>query len=147
MEPTTQESNKHAELSLLVSLPRLRTTCAVGNNIQASEKGWGAAAQAIKAIAEERGWNHNSHTLIVDVAQQVAFEERQPELIEMFGLAQALHTNFYDDWLSSETISIYLDSVKRLLPELERIRGVAPPEFTPETRDQRNRWRRLTRGS
>ena len=39
-----------------------------GNNIQASEKGWGAAAQGLKAIAEERGWNHNSHTLIVDIA-------------------------------------------------------------------------------
>ena len=63
----------------------------------------------------------------------------------MFGLAQALHTNFYDDWLSSETISIYLDNVKKLLPELERIRGETPPAFTPETRDQRNRWRRLTR--
>ena len=61
----------------------------------------------------------------------------------MFGLAQALHTNFYDDWLSSDTISIYLDNVKRLLPELESIRGVAPPE----TREQRNRWRRLTRDS
>ena len=146
MAPHTQESNKHAELSLW-RLAQAEDYLRAGNNIQASEKGWGAAAQAIKAIAEERGWNHNSHTLIVDVAQQVAFEERQPELIEMFGLAQALHTNFYDDWLSSETISIYLDNVKRLLPELERIRGVAPPGFTPETRDQRNRLRRLTRGS
>lgn len=146
MEPEIQESNKHAELSRWC-IAEAENYLRVGNNIQASEKGWGAAAQALKAIAEERGWNHGSHTLIVDVAQQVAFEERQPELIEMFGLAQALHTNFYDDWLSSDTISIYLDNVKKLLPEFERIRGETPPAFTPETRDQRNRWRRLTRES
>ena len=26
---------------------------------QASEKGWGAASQIVKAVAEERGWEHN----------------------------------------------------------------------------------------
>ena len=68
-------------------------------------------------------------------------------MVSMFGLAQALHVNFYENWLSSDTIGIYSDDVKKLLPELERIRTVPPPSpFTPETTDQRNRWRRLTRG-
>ena len=63
----------------------------------------------------------------------------------MFGLAQALLVNFYENWLSSDTIGIYLDDVKKLLPELECIRTVPPPSsLTPETTDQRNRWRRLT---
>ena len=35
------------------------------NNIQASEKGWSAAVQALEAIAEERGWNHHSHGVTV----------------------------------------------------------------------------------
>ena len=26
--------------------------------LQASEKGWGAASQIVKAVAEERGWEH-----------------------------------------------------------------------------------------
>ena len=146
MEPDVQETNKYAELSRWC-LSEADNYLRFGNNIQASEKGWGAAAQGLKAIAEERGWNHGSHTLIVDVAQQVADEEGRPDLVAMFGLAQALHVNFYEDWLESDTVSIYLDDVKKLLPELERIRGVAPRDFTPETRDQRNRWRRLTRVS
>ena len=144
MEPNVQESNKYAELSRWC-IGHADNYLRNRNNIQASEKGWGAAAQALKAIAEERGWNHGSHTLIVDVIQQVADEEVRPDLVAMFGLAQALHTNFYEDWLSSDTVSIYLDDVKKLLPELERIRGVVPSDFTPESRDQRNRWRRLTR--
>ena len=28
---------------------------------QASEKGWGAASQIVKAVAEERGWEHRGH--------------------------------------------------------------------------------------
>ena len=144
MEPDTHESNKHAELSQWC-LGQAGNYLRAGNNIQASEKGWGAAAQALKAIAEERGWNHRGHNLIVDVAQQLADEQGRPDIVALFAFGQLLHVNFYEDSLASDTIGIYLDNVKRLLPELERIRGVAPPEFTPETRDQRNRWRRLTR--
>ena len=144
MNIENQELNKHAELSRWC-IDQAENYLRVGNNIQASEKGWGAAAQALKAIAEERGWNHGSHTLIVDVAQQVSDEEGRPDLVAKFGLAQALHTNFYEDWLLSDTVSIYLNDVKKLLPELERIRDVAPPDFTPQTRDQQSRWRRLTR--
>ena len=146
MNTENQGLNKHAELSRWC-MEEAENYLRRRRNIQASEKGWGAAAQALKAVAEERGWNHGSHTLIVDVAQQVADEQGRPDLVDLFAFGQLLHVNFYDDVLGTDTIRIYLDRVKSLLPELERIRGVTPPEFTPETRDQRNRWRRLTRES
>ena len=146
MTPGNPESNRHAELSRWC-IAEAESYLRRRNNIQASEKGWGAAAQALKAIAEERGWNHGGHGLIVDIAQQVADEQGRPDLVVLFGNAQALHTNFYENWLASDTVGIYLDNVKSLLPELERIRAEPPPpDFAPETRDQRNRWRRLTRG-
>ena len=146
MESNNPQSNGYAELSVWC-LGEADNYLRRRNNIQASEKGWGATAQALKAIAEERGWNHNSHGLIVDVAQQVADEQDRSDLVGLFGTAQALHVNFYENWLSSDTVGIYLNDVKRLLPELERIRTEPPPAtFTPETRDQQNRLRRLTRG-
>ena len=40
-----------------------------GDRLQASEKAWDAAAHAVKAIAESRGWNHNSHRLLFDVSR------------------------------------------------------------------------------
>ncbi len=145
MESHSHDTNKYAELSRWC-IGEADNYLRRRNNIQASEKGWGAAAQALKAIAEERGWNHNSHGLIVDIAQQVADEQGRPDLVGLFGTAQALHVNFYENWLSSDTLAIYLSNVKALLPELERIRTEPPPTtFAPETRDQRNRWRRLTR--
>ena len=145
MESNNPESNRHADLSRWC-IGEADNYLRRRNNIQASEKGWGAAAQALKAIAEERGWNHGSHGLLVDIAQQVADERGRSDLVTLFGNAQALHVNFYEDWLSSDTVGIYLDQVKALLPELERIRTGAQHAFTPETRDQRNRLARLTRG-
>ena len=139
------EANKYAELSRWC-IGEADNYLRHRNNIQASEKGWGATAQALKAIAEDRGWNHGGHGLIVDIAQHVADEQGRPDLVSLFGTAQALHVNFYEDWLSSDTVDVYLNDVKKLLPELERIRSETPPSFMPDTTEQRNRIRRLTRG-
>ena len=35
-----------------------------GDLLQASEKGWGAASQMVKAVAESRGWQHDQHRLL-----------------------------------------------------------------------------------
>lgn len=146
MEPNGQEPNKYAEMSRWC-IGEAENYLRLRNNIQASEKGWGAAAQALKAIAEERGWNHGGRRRIVDVAQQEADEQNRQDLISLFGVAQALHINFYEDWLDSDTVSIYLHDVKKLLPELVQIRSAPASGFTPETREQRNRLLRLTRGA
>ena len=146
MEPNVQESNKYAELSRWC-IGQADNYLRNRNNIQASEKGWGAAAQALKAIAEERRWNHRGHNLIVDIAKQVADEQGRPDLFVSFGAAQSLHVNFYEDALATDAVAAYLDAVKSMLPELEGIRNQDPPTFTPESRDQRNRWRGLTRDS
>ena len=145
MESNNGDANKYAELSRWC-IGEADNYLRRRNNIQASEKGWGAAAQALKAIAEERGWNHNGHGLLVDIAKQVSYEQGRLDIVAWFGTAQSLHVNFYEDSLPSDFIEDYLNVVKSLLPELERIRSEPPPEFALETSDQRNRWRRLTRG-
>ena len=145
MESNNGDANKYAELSRWC-IGEADNYLRRRNNIQASEKGWGAAAQALKAIAEERGWNHNGHGLLVDIAKQVSDEQGRMDIVAWFGTAQSLHVNFYEDALPTDFIEDYLNVVKSLLPELERIRSEPPPEFALETSDQRNRWQRLTRG-
>ena len=139
------EANKYAELSRWC-IGEAESYLRAGNNIQASEKGWGAVAQALKAIAEDRGWYHGGHRRVVDVVQQVADEQGRRDLVSLFGTAQALHTNFYEDWLDSDTVSVYMDDVRELRLQLEQIRSTPVPSFTPETREQRNRLQRLTQG-
>ena len=139
------ESNKYAELSRWC-IGEADTYLRRRNNIQASEKGWGAAAQALKAIAEERGWNHGGHGLIVDIAKQVSDEQGRTDIIAWLGTAQSLHVNFYEDSLPSDIVEAYLDIIKSLLPELERIRNEPPPApIANPSREQQNRRRRLTR--
>ena len=54
MHPSNQESERYAELSRHY-LARADEYLRAGDRVQASEKGWGAVAEAIKSIAEGRG--------------------------------------------------------------------------------------------
>lgn len=51
-----------------------REELAEGNRLQAGEKAWGAVVQPMKAIAEQRGWPHESHRDVREVVSQVALE-------------------------------------------------------------------------
>ena len=90
-----------------------------GDVLQASEKGWGAAAHTVKAIAERRGWVHERHGHLFGVAGRVADELEQPRIRDLFRYASALHTNFYEGWLSEEDVERGLEEVRELLGLLE----------------------------
>ena len=94
---------------------------AKGDGLQASEKGWIAAAHAVKAIAETRGWRHADIADLFKVASRLADETGQPDLLVLFSTASALHTNFYEDWFDDEVIAQNLASVRRLLDMLDGV--------------------------
>ena len=94
---------------------------AKGNSLQASEKGWGAASHAVKAIAEARGWRHNSHRDLFGIARRLANETGQPEILDLFNTASALHTNFYEGWLDDDVIAQNLARVRRLIAMLDAV--------------------------
>ena len=52
-------------------LAQARSELAIGDVLQASEKGWGAAALMLKAVAEQRGWEHGKHRHLSRVASRV----------------------------------------------------------------------------
>ena len=115
-----------------------------GDLVQASEKSWGAAACALKSIAEQRGWQHQSHSLLNDLSGQVADELERPDLRDMFAVARSMHQNFYEDWEPEETVEYAVGRVKEYLGELEAVSPGPPPSFAIETRAQRRRMLRLT---
>ncbi len=86
-----------------------------GDSLQASEKGWGAAAHAVKAIAESRGWEHVSHGDLFKVARNIATEMEQPRIRALFRSAGSLRTNFYEGWLDDEDVAQGLEEVSELL--------------------------------
>ena len=110
----------HADTSRRM-IGQAATELAKGDGLQASDKGWSAAAHAVKAIAEARGWRHADIADLFKVALRLADETGQPEILDLFNTASGLHTNFYEGWFDDEVIAQNLASVRRLLDMLDEL--------------------------
>ena len=89
-----------------------------GDMLQASEKAWGAAAQAVKATAEQRGWEHNTHARLFDNLKRVSRETGDPELHDLFHVANSLHQNLYEGWQTDDSVRRGILRVKILVERL-----------------------------
>ena len=92
---------------------------ALGDTRQASERGWGAAVQMVKALAEHRGWDHHSHEMLFQAVDQLARETTDSDLVVLFQAASGLHTNFYEDWYPSSSVAADLRAMERFLDKVE----------------------------
>ena len=88
---------------------------------QAGEKLWGAASQAVKALAELHGWQHDGHVLLFEVVRRVAKERNDEQLRYQFGLANVLHINFDENWLKEEDITSYALQIEEFISEIKKI--------------------------
>ena len=88
--------------------------------VQASEKLWGAAAEMVKVVAAKRGIEIKSHRELYKFVAKLKTEPGDPELSRLFGLAGALHQNFYENWLPPEVVIDYAEAVKELVAKLKR---------------------------
>lgn len=93
---------------------RAQSYLAQNDLLQASEKGWGAAALRIKNVAERRRWRHREHSDLRRVVDRLATETGAPELLDLFKAANELHRNFYEGWMSRARVSSRLDDVAEL---------------------------------
>ena len=107
-----------------------------GDLRQASEKGWGAAAQIIKAVAENwkaYGAKHTSHRDLVAMAVGLANLDAASAINARFRHAQRLHENFYEDDFLEPEVRTYLQSASLFVDDiLPRLQHPAPPQdFRP----------------
>lgn len=100
-------------------LAQARQELAVGDLPQASEKGWGATAQILKAVAEQRGWEHNRHRHYLRIISRLRSETGDGEIRRLFNAASALHENFYENEMQTDDVADGLDDVETLLGKLE----------------------------
>ena len=92
-----------------------------GDLRQASEKGWGAAAQIVKAVAAQRGWQHRSHAALYNVVERLARQYDDPYLSYLFHAAGNLHTNFYENWFADDVVATLLGRVGTFLASMEML--------------------------
>ena len=92
-----------------------------GDLIQASEKGWGAVAHYLKAVAKHREWQNRSHRDFFVIKDRLANETDDPDRISLlFREANALHQNFYEPLYLPSDVKGGIDSAKEFIDRLER---------------------------
>ncbi len=102
-------------------LEKARDELAQGDLRQASEKGWGAAAQMVKAVAQRRGWRHDGHAALFEIVNRLVAETGDPHLGMIFYTANGLHINFYENVMGRELVEIGLDQVEEFVQKLEQL--------------------------
>ena len=90
-----------------------------GDLLQGSEKLWGAAAHAIKAVAERRGWEHASHRHLFSIVNRLASETGDYSIAVAFAKESELHVNFYEGHMEIEEVNDMVEVVVGLLDALE----------------------------
>ena len=110
-----------------------------GDLLQASEKAWGAAAAAIKSVAEMRGWQHYAHTLIRAAAWRISEEHNRPRVLELMAWAGDLHQNYYEYRLGPREVALGIARAEELLDILESVKNETPTPIIPTNAFDRRR--------
>ena len=99
-------------------LAQARLELADGDLPQASEKGWGATVQILKAVAEQRGWEHSRHWHHLVTVSRLRAETGDGDIRRLFRAASDLHENFYENTMQAFEVAESLDDVEALLDKL-----------------------------
>ena len=92
-----------------------------GDLPQASEKAWGAVAHYVKSVAKQRGWSNRSHSDLSDIVVDLAQETDNPgRILNLYRSVGALHTNFYENWLSDSMVGGGIEDAEELISRLEK---------------------------
>ena len=114
---TTQE---HTEITQRM-LTHADEFLQAGDLVQASEKGWGAVAHYLKAVAKQRGWRNESHRDFFTIKNRLAQETDNPDRIHsLFDSARVLHQNFYEPISPAEDVERGIERAKEFIGRLEQ---------------------------
>lgn len=144
-EQSADDRRKISKRFIIHARKELKT----GNRLQAGEKVWGAGAQYLKVIGEQRGWPHSSHADLRDIGYQIVAEYNGETGISEVGeaLSKAYftgHNNFYENLYPVEDIAVAIDVMEEALPYLDQIASSRPRRFTIDSNTQLKRLEHLT---
>ena len=105
---TTETKYRSAATQLL---EQARRELDAGDIRQASEKGWRAAAQAVKAVAERRGWKHDTEADIFNVVSRLVDETGNENLASLILVAGSLEMNSHENCQPTGMVRVGLDQV------------------------------------
>jgi len=89
--------------------------------VQASEKAWGAATQIVKALATKEGKELRSHASLWEYMDELAEKLGEIELRHLWGRANNLHQNFYENWMPAREVELAVNDVRTFVEKLKAI--------------------------
>ena len=95
---------------------------AAGDQLQGSEKLWGAAAHALLSVAMERGWPGHNHQAIRTAVERLVDEYNDPGILAGFLSAEKFHRNFYHYFMEEFEYPVDRQVVRDFVARLNRIR-------------------------
>ena len=114
----TTQTYHEASMTLLAQAD---AELAAGDVRQASEKGWGAAAQIVKAAAQQRDLTHRDHAALYRVVDRLSTEAGDDDIYLLFQVANQLHVNFYENWDSPENVRRALAAVHNFVDKVSAL--------------------------
>ena len=102
-------------------LEQARVELAAGELPEASEAGWAAAVQMVKAIAAQRGWPCSTRGHWFSVIDNLVRETGDRDIRVGFSVASTLHLNYFENIRSAQSVTSGLGSVEKLLDKLRPI--------------------------
>ena len=105
-----------------------------GDLLQASEKTWGAAAYAVKAVAEKRRWFNEADWKLGRIADIVAEETGDDDIGAYYLVARDAHYNFYHHEYDASSVRRAVDLTGRLIDKLNAtLSSDYKPPYVSET--------------
>ena len=92
-----------------------------GDYVQASEKGWGAAAEVVKALAAKEGRELKSHGELHREIVRLINITGDSEIRHFWQSAIILHQNFYENWLPPEIVKENIEDIKKFIEKLKKL--------------------------
>ena len=99
-------------------LAAAREELADGDLLQASEKTWGAAAFAVKAVAEKRRWFSEADWKLRRAAEVLTSELGRLEVMGYYSMARDAHFNFYRHEYGAKAVGMAIDAAAELAAAL-----------------------------
>ena len=121
-------------------LRQAREELAKEDLLQASNKIWGAAAYAIKAVAEKRRWFNDADWKLWEAASVVTEEEGDHSILAGYSAARQAHYDFYHHEFIAIDVRQILDITEGMVARLDvLLERDIPPVYVSEEVDERIR--------
>ena len=115
-------------------LAKARLELAAGDLLQASDKAWGAAAFAVKAIAEKRRWFNDADWKLEKAVGIISAELADRAIRGNYQQSRNAHYNFYHHEYSPWQVANIIADTTELIARLEPLLSpdYAPPYISAE---------------